>query len=154
MTVTAMILLGVLAAPPAPSQSQPTEPTLTAIFNTSEPDRGPAFLVECINSTGRRLSSGSDEWPLTERAIRIDGQVLSESGGGRIGPGLTTNVQPGQTWRGFIELFQKQQSHFKAVQFGALVRAPFLVPLEPGRHTIAVRCLERWSTDMVFFVEQ
>jgi HEAT repeat protein len=92
-------------------------------------------------------------WPLNKSAIRLDGRNLTDEGG-RIGPGLTRPVPPGQTWRGIIELWQVQQTTSRAVAFDAMVRSPFLLPLEPGRHTIAVRCAEQWSGDVVFFLEK
>lgn len=154
MAMTAFTLVGVLASALPPSGAQGVAPTLTPIFNTSGPGRGPAFLVECVNGTGRPLSSGSDEWPLREDAIRIDGQALRDPGGGKVGPGLTVTVQPGEAWRGYIEFWQAPPGVLEAVRFGAMVRAPFDVPLAPGRHTIAIRCGQRWSGDTAFFIEK
>ena len=77
--------------------------------------------------------------PITKNALRLDGQNLHDEGG-RIGPGLTMPVHPGETWRGIIELWQMRQGVGRAVAFDAMVRATFLLPMSPGRHTIAVRC--------------
>lgn len=126
--------------------------TITPMF-MSEPGRGPAFLIDCVNTTGRTTSSGSDVWPLTLSAIRLDGRVLVDEGG-RMGPGLSTPVKSGDTWRGIVELWQAPQGVSRAVAFGAMVRAPFLLPIDAGRHTIAVRCAGEWSDDVAFFVEK
>lgn len=154
MTATTVSLIGVFSLLVQQDGSQPRAPTLTPIFISSVPDRGPAFLIECVNDTGSPVSSGSDVWPLTESAIRLNGRVLPEPGGGRIGPGLTVTVEPGATWRGFIELWQGSPTVSRAVTFGAMVRAAFRIPLDSGRHTIAVRCGQQWSNDVVFFLEK
>ncbi len=134
-------------------QSPSNKPTLAPMFISDEPGRGPAFLVECTNTTGQTQSSGSDLWSLTRNAIRLDGQNLRDEGG-RIGPGLTMPVQPGETWRGIIELWQVRHDVSRAVVFGAMVRAPLLLPLSAGHHTIAVRCGQQWSDEVVFFLEK
>jgi hypothetical protein len=149
-----LALIGVFSLLAQQAGSQPREPTLTPIFITSEPGRGPAFMIECVNNTGSPVSSGSDVWPLTHSAIRLDGRVLPEPGGGRIGPGLTVTVEPGATWRGFIELWQGQLTVSRAVAFGAMVRKPFMISLDAGRHTIGVRCGQQWSNDVVFYLEK
>lgn len=154
MTTTTVALLGLFSLLGQRAVSQAPAPVLTPVFITSEPARGPAFLIDCVNDTGGPVSSGSEVWPLTHSAIRLDGRVLPEPGGGRIGPGLTMTVEPGATWRGFIELWQGQPTLSRAVTFGALVRAPLRIPLDPGRHTIAVRCGQQWSDDVTFFVEK
>jgi len=150
--MTTRILLCALAFA-AQGQSPSPKPTLTPMFISDEPGRGPAFLVECTNATGKIQSSASAVWPLTQSAIRLDGQHLNDEGG-RIGPGLTSSVQPGETWRGIIELWQMPVSVSRAVAFGAMVRSPLRIDLTPGRHTIAVRCDGRWSDDVAFFLEK
>jgi hypothetical protein len=151
-TITGRILLCALAST-AQAQSPAPKPTLIPMFISDEPGRGPAFLVECTNATGGTQSSASEVWPLTQNAIRLDGVNLRDEGG-RIGPGLTMPVQPGETWRGIIELWQMPVGVSRAVAFGAMVRAPFRLALTPGRHTIAVRCDGRWSDDVAFFLEK
>jgi hypothetical protein len=133
--------------------SSVSRPTITPMFVASSGQRGPAFFIECVNDTDRTVSSGSELWVLTKRAIRIDGNVLNEEGG-RIGPGLTMDVRPGGTWRGIIELWQSDTGSSLPVAFGALVRAPFRIPLNSGRHTIAVQCADSWSDELTFFVEK
>jgi hypothetical protein len=137
---------------PFQAAAQTTEPTVTPYFVTNIPGAGPAFFVECRNTTSRRIPSGSDVWVLTKSAIRLDGTILSDSGG-RVGPGVTTDVTPGGPWRGIIELRQSMGPS-PAVAFGALVRAPFVVPLDAGRHTVAVRCAGNWSADVPFYWEK
>lgn len=152
-STTRLILLCTFVWSGPLSQVPSSKPTLTPMFIVNEPGRGPAFFVECTNNTGHTQSSGSDVWPLTLSAIRLDGRNLQDEGG-RIGPGLTIPVQPGDTWRGIIELWQMRQGVSRAVAFGAMVRAPLLLPIEPGRHTIAVRCAAQWSDDVPFFLEK
>src|SRR5262245_47148765 len=77
-------------------------PTVTSLFVSRDVEGGPAFLVECRNATTAAISSGSDTWALTRSAIRIDRTVLDEQG--RIGPGLTSDIPPGGTWKGIIAL--------------------------------------------------
>src|SRR5258705_5176340 len=100
-------LIGVLLQPPvlAPKAA------LTPFFVTDTGSQGPSFFVECVNGTSRPISSGSDVWPLSKSAIRIDGQVLTDDGG-RIGPGLTMDVPPGGTWRGILQLRQSAPGAF------------------------------------------
>jgi hypothetical protein len=150
-TTAAFILLWVLVSG-AQAQSPP-KPTLTPLFIADEPGRGPAFIVECTNTTGQTQSSGSDVWPLTKDALRLDGQNLHEEGG-RLGSPLSMPVQPDETWRGIVELWQMRQGVARAVVFSAMIRAPFLLSLSPGRHTIAVRCDKQWSDNVAFFVEK
>jgi len=115
-------------------------------------ERGPAFLVECRNTTTHDISTGSDVWTLNRSAIRIDGNDLDDEP--RIGPGLTMDIPPGGIWRGIVELRQAAPRTFYAVALGAHVRWPTVVPLQSGRHTIAVRCNGVWSIDMPFYWEQ
>jgi hypothetical protein len=153
MAAALFVVLSLLGSGARQPESLPRKPAVAPLFMTSEPGRGPAFLVSCLNLTALPHSSASDIWPLKQSALRVDGQVLDDEGG-RIGPGLTSEVRPGETWRGIIELWQTPQPISRAVAFGALVRAPFLRPLSAGKHTLAVRCGSEWSDDLVFFVEQ
>lgn len=126
-------------------------PTVVPFFVTNILGAGPAFFVECMNTSDQPISSGADSWPLRRDALRIDGVPLIEMGG-RMGPGMTMDVSPGGVWRGIIELRQTMGGSPAAV-FGALVRVPFVVPIGGGRHTIAVRCMSTWSQDIAFFWE-
>jgi hypothetical protein len=112
-------------------------------------DDGPAFFVECRNTSGEHVSSGAELWA---SALRIDGTIVPESEG-RNGPGLTTDVGPEQLWRGIVALRQSYHSFFPAVKFGALVRSARVMPLTQGRHTIAVECAGVWSDDFEFYWE-
>jgi len=51
-------------------------------------------------------------------------------------------------------LWQGRPTVSRAVVFGAMVRAPLSIPLDSGRHTIAVRCNQQWSNDLIFFLEK
>ena len=128
-------------------------PTVTPMFMSRGVDAGPAFLIECRNTTNAPVSSSSLTWAFSRNAVRVDGTVLEESGG-RIGPGLSTDIQPGEMWRGIIELSQSGSGQSREVALGANVRAPLIVPLSAGRHTIAVRCSGAWSDDLAFYWEK
>jgi hypothetical protein len=151
MRITAMavvLLVGLVRT----GQTALIQPTVTSFFMSREVEGGPAFLVDCRNTTSTGISSGSETWALARSAIRIDGTVLDEQG--RIGPGLTKDIPPGGTWRGIIELRPTVPRTSYATALGANVRMPTLVPLSAGRHTISVRCAGVWSTDLPFFVEK
>jgi hypothetical protein len=127
-------------------------PTVTPFFMSREVEGGPAFLVECRNTTSADVSSGSETWALTRSAIRIDGTVLDEEGG--VGPGLTMGIPPGGTWRGIIELRQAAPRNSYATALGANVRMPTAFPLSAGRHTISARCAGVWAADFPFYWEK
>jgi hypothetical protein len=130
--------------------AQITEPPrLVPFFSTV--DEGPSFFVECRNDSAQSISSGATVWPFA-RAVRLDGNVVEEEGG-RIGPGLTRAVAPGDIWRGIITLRQSREGGGPAVAFGAMVRSARILPLSPGRHTIAVQCGDIWSGDIPFYWE-
>lgn len=108
-----------------------TSPLVTPLVVTAIPGAGPSFFVECTNTTDHVVPSGDLSWPLRLDALRLDGVSLREVGGA-VGPGLTMDVRPGGVWRGIIELRQTQGGGSPTVAFGALVRAPFLVPVVEG----------------------
>ncbi len=148
ITVMAMVLLAELVGT---AQSVPVLPTVTPFFMSREVEGGPAFMVECRNTTDSGISSGSDTWALARSAIRIDGIALDDRM--RIGPGLTMEIPPGGTWRGIIELRQEAGTSY-ATALGANVRMPTVVALSAGRHAIAVRCAGVWSADLPFYWEK
>ena len=123
----------------------PSKPQISAFFDRI--DDGPAFFVECQNTSGETLSSGAERWT---RAIRIDGAVEAEPRL-RIGPGLTREVAPGEIWRGILALRQSERSYSPAVKFGAMVRSARLLTITEGKHTLAVQCGEVWSDDFNFY---
>jgi hypothetical protein len=149
----AVMTIALLAALVRGGQTVPVLPTVTPLFMAREVEGGPAFLVECRNTTSTGISSGSDMWALTRSAIRIDGTVLDELGG-RIGPGLTTDIPPGGTWRGILELRQTVSRISSATALSANVRMPTSVTLSAGRHTVAIRCAGVWSADLSFYWEK
>ena len=115
-------------------------------------DDGPAFFVECVNTDTLGTSSGASAWPLRTGTVRLDGSLIDFGNG--IGPGLTTDVAPGELWRGIIVLRQSEMRYFPAVKFGALVRSTLLHPMSPGKHTISVQCHGVWSDEFEFYWEQ
>jgi hypothetical protein len=58
-------------------------------------------------------------------------------------------IPVGAIWRGIMVLRQAEPRTGYAVARGALV-----VPLTPGRHTIAARCGDEWSSDVAFYWER
>ena len=52
---------------------QPSKPQISPFFDRL--DDGPAFFVECRNTTGQTLSSGAITF---REALRIDGTVVAE----------------------------------------------------------------------------
>jgi hypothetical protein len=114
-------------------------------------DESPAFYVECLNMSSAKVSSASPAWPLGTGSIRVDGTPIDF--GNFIGPGLSTDVEPGQLWTGIIVLRQAQMNFFPAVNFGALVRAAPLYPLAAGKHAISVQCQGVWSDGFSFYWE-
>ena len=149
-----VILLLILGAPVQTHQPTPAKPIVEPLFLSRGVDIAPAFLVECRNTTNEAVSSGSSRWPHTESAIRVDGSVLLEPPGGRIGQGLTMDIQPGAMWRGIIELWQSPSGRGWAVALGVHTRMFINVPLSAGRHTISVRCGDVWSDDVAFYWEK
>lgn len=144
MALLAGLLQGQEAGPPAPR--------VIPLFMAREGEGGPAFMVECRNTTGAAISTGSLVWPLARSAMRIDGVALEDQA--TMGPGLTMAIPSGATWRGIIELRQEEPRNFFAVALGSHVRSATVVPLQAGRHTIAVRCDGVWSADVPFYWER
>lgn len=128
------------------AQEQPSKPQISPFFDRV--DDGPAFFIECRNTTGQTLSSGAKVW---REALRVDGALVPDPP--ERGPDLTMDVPPGKTWRGILALRQSHTSFFPAVSFGALVRVARELTLGEGKHTIAVQCGGVWSDDFTFYWE-
>jgi hypothetical protein len=122
----------------------PSKPQISPFFDRV--DDGPAFFIECRNTSGQTLSSGAKVW---REALRVDGAVVPEPF--ELGPGLTVDVPPGETWRGILALRQSNSSFYPAVRFGAMVRSVREVAITEGKHTIAVQCGGVWSDDFTFY---
>jgi hypothetical protein len=144
-----MIVL-VLATSLAAAAASP--PIVTPWFLSRHVEDGPAFLIECRNTTGAVINSGSAFWALDEDDFRIDGKRRPPQS--RMGPGLVSPIPPGGTWRGILELRQVKPRTSYAVALDAHTRKALLAPLTPGRHTIAVRCGDTWSADVPFYWER
>jgi hypothetical protein len=121
------------------------KPTVAPYFSLV--DGGPAFLIECRNNTVAPLNSGLRRW---REGVRVDGNIVPNPPG-EIGPGLTMDVAPGDTWRGIVAFRQAAPTYFPAAKFGALVRWTRVLPLTDGRHTVAVQCGTVWSDDFEFY---
>jgi hypothetical protein len=104
--------------------------------------------------TAEREARDSNAVPCPSRSpiVRVDGAVVPETF--ELGPGLTTDVPPGETWRGILALRQSHSSFGPAVKFGALVRRGRReVAIRGGKHTITVQCGGVWSDDFTFYWE-
>jgi len=143
IAATFFLLTGSLLA------QKPSKPQISPFFDRL--DDGPAFFVECRNTSGQALSSGAVVW---REALRIDGAVVPDPPrfSGTL-PGLTTDVAPGETWRGILALRQSNGSFTPAVKFGALLRDARVLSINEGKHTIAVQCGGVWSDDVTFYWE-
>jgi hypothetical protein len=128
------------------SAQEPSKPQISPFFDRV--DDGPAFFIECRNTSVQTLSSGAKVW---REALRVDGTVVPETF--EVGPGLTMDVPPGETWRGVLALRQSHNSLYPAVKFGAMVRSGREVAIREGKHTIAVQCGGAWSDDFTFYWE-
>src|SRR5690349_3385074 len=106
----AIVLAALVAAQGPP-------PTVTPWFLSRNTEEGPAFLIECQNTTGAAIDSGSMYWALDQDDFRIDGTQLDPSG--RMGPGLTHPIPVGAIWRGIMELRQEEPKTGYAVALGA-----------------------------------
>ena len=145
MRVAALLLLVLIAQAQAQNASQPQ---VTAYFDRV--DDGPAFFVECRNTTAKTLSSSAADWPgMWNVTVRVDGVVPPEEN--ILGPGLSQDVKSGQPWRGIIALRQSSSGYGPPVKFSALKRISLTYPLKAGRHVIAFQCLGTWSSDFSFY---
>ena len=141
------VLFLLLLAPQARAQST-GQPQVTAYFDRV--DDGPTFFVECRNTTAKALSSSAVDWPgMSPDTIRVDGVVPPQEN--LLGPGLSEEVSPGQSWRGIIALRQSISGYGPPVKFDALKRISLSYPLKAGFHVIAFRCLKTWSSDFSFY---
>jgi hypothetical protein len=146
------ILIAILLLSLSEIQAQsPSKPRIAPYFDVV--DDGPAFFVECQNSRNDKVSSGAPEWPWKDDNVRVDGEPLTPQNG-FMGPGLTTEVEPGKFWRGIIAFRQSASNYYPAVRFEALVRSTRSVSLTTGKHTISVQCQGVWSDEFDFYVER
>ena len=140
----AWLFIGPFGAQPSPL------PKVLPLF--SRIHNAPGFMIECINDTEMPIASNADWWPWLPRRVRVDGNPYEETSG-VIGPGLGSDIPPGQTWRGIVTLYQERPTSGPAPVFDARVRGGRLWPLASGRHTIAIQCGDRWSEEFVFYWE-
>jgi hypothetical protein len=119
-----------------------------ALFSNVE--QGPAFMLECLNTSAAAIRAPE---LIREIALRVDGKLYEHTGGlsGSFLGGIPV-FEPGQSWRVMLGLRQGSAGT-KSSDFGAVLRIPWLLPLEAGRHTIAVRCAGNWSEETEFYWE-
>src|SRR3954471_16352529 len=90
-----IMLAMLLAVPMAQAMGQDSsKPTIAPFFDRID---GPAFFLECRNTTHEKISSELSVWI---GSFRLDGAIVSDNGNA-VGPGLTKEVAPGESWRGF-----------------------------------------------------
>jgi len=126
---------------------EPSKPQIAPFFDRI--DDGPAFFVECRNTSDQTLSSGAILWT---KALRLDGTIVPEPRL-RVMPGLTMDVAPGETWQGILSLRQSSRPFTPAPKFGAMVRSSRVLAIREGKHTIAVQCGAVWSDEFTFYWE-
>lgn len=136
----------ILVVPPLAKTT--TRPGITPAFTPRE--TAPAFVVECHNN-----STSAVPWP-TIRTIRLDGDDR-ELVGGIVGsilgaPGERFEVEPGAIHRVLFVLSQDAMSTSSSPGegLGARVRQGWILPITPGRHRLAVECLDQWSDEIAF----
>jgi hypothetical protein len=141
-----LTISGILAGPPlAPTA---TRPGLLPAFSPRE--SAPAFIVECQND-----SASPVPWP-TIRTIRLDGterQLVGGIVGSLLGaPGERFEVAPGAIHRVLFVLSPggESTSSSPGQGLGARVRQSWTLPIPPGRHRLAVECLDQWSDEIAF----
>jgi hypothetical protein len=129
--------------------AQPEEkPRLVPLFSRVED--APAFMLYCPNDTPAAISATG---LLNEIAYRVDGVVQQRTGGiASVFMGGEPILDPGQTWRIMIGLRQSS-SGTKSPDFGATLRAPWIVALSAGFHAIALRCASNWTNELAFYWE-
>jgi hypothetical protein len=109
-------------------------------------------MIECENPGDVSVSSADSRWAtMNDNNISIDG--ISPEFGYSLGPGLSREVNAGETWRGILALRQSPNNFFPAVNNGALKRLAMSYPLTAGQHTLAVKCFGVWSDKFTFYWE-
>ncbi len=140
-TVSLLLLLSISVV-----AQDSSKPRISPFFDRI--DDGPAFFVECRNTTGGTVSSAHVMWA---SSLRIDSEVLPDEVHGL--PGLRTDIPPGEVWRGIVALRQSQRPFYPGPKFGALLRSTRTALLTQGKHTIAVQCGHEWSEEFSFYWE-
>jgi hypothetical protein len=103
MKAVLAVLLAVFMAQALAQDS--SKPIIAPFFDRI--DDGPAFFVVCRNATDQKISSEVSVWV---RSLRLDGTIVSDNSN-QFGPGLNTQVAPGESWRGKSRL-DNRLSHF------------------------------------------
>ena len=123
----------------------PTTTKLLSLFSRNED--GPAFILECTNSSSVAVDAMEE---FAHEAIRLDGK-LYEHEGGVIGSLMGRRVfEPQSSWRKVFPLSQTNQSK-GTTTLGAEFRGGWFMPIAAGRHTLAVRCAGAWSNEVEFY---
>ena len=118
--------------------------TLAPFFSVLED--GPTFVLQCVNTSKTPIVGdvGPD-------GLRVDGKVLMREGGIIASfIGGTPTFRPGDTWRVIVPLSQGNTGRGRSSGAGVNYRAGWTLPLQSGRHTVAMRCAGNWTNEIDF----
>jgi hypothetical protein len=137
-------LVAVLAGICMEAQGPPST-KLSPLFSHLED--GPAFILECTNSSSVAVEAME---VFGHEAIRLDGK-LSEREGAVVGSLMGRTVfEPQSSWQSVFPLLQTNHSKGTAT-LGAEFRGGWFMPIAGGHHTLAVRCAGAWSNEVEFY---
>jgi ketosteroid isomerase-like protein len=141
------VLSGVLLLLSVDAHGQ-SPPRIVPLYSALE--NAPAVMLECVNRSAANLDVSDF---IETSALRVDGQVHEITGGitGSFLGGPPVFLA-GQSVRVMIPLKQRSGATWSA-DLGAVLRSPWTIPLQPGQHTLAVRCLGNWSDELDFYWE-
>ena len=113
---------------------------------------GPQFALDCPNP---QPFSIPEHEPLNDIVLRIDGKDVPPPSGGIIGSipgtiGVNPVIDPEASVRVHLTLAQGSAASVRSGRFGSRFTVSRLVPLQAGRHRLAVRCLGQWSNEVTF----
>jgi hypothetical protein len=142
----AAVVACAVAAALAILHSEGPAPIMTPFYSAEI--EGPAFLLECQNSTQQPRAV----WDyLYDHAWRLDGVLVDPGGvGGSIGN--ASPIAPNGMFRSVMVLhpsgpFSSSTRGLGPEMYGRDIHAT----LTPGRHTVAFRCAGAWSQDVEFY---
>jgi hypothetical protein len=121
------------------------KPHLVPLFSNVE--IGPAFVLECTNTSSVAVRAGD---LLGQLGYRVDG-VEPKTIGGFAGVFHSEPfLQPTQTWRWMVAL--QQDNHGTTTSgFAARFQLLWTFPLTSGHHALSIRCLGNWSDEVEFY---
>jgi hypothetical protein len=123
-------------------EAQAPTPHAAALFSNTE--QGPAFLLQCVNTSAVPI-------PATDfnLALKVDGKEIERGRGGSFAGGVPV-FRPGQNWSVMLWL-TSNATHSSSTS--ANLAMAWGLPLATGRHTMAFRCVSDWSEEIEFYWE-